>query len=172
MGDQGTSDQRSALLRWLVPAGNPSGAVYGLLVVGTLLAAEDSKRAGYLQLTAAVLLALALYWFAHAYATVLGQRLGSTDRWSPARLLAALRHEFAIVRGSLPPVIALIGSGLAGADVTTGVAAALGVCGAWVILLEIVAGVGEGLTASAIGLEALVGAAIGLGLFGVRILLH
>lgn len=112
-----------------MPERNPSGMVYGILVVGTLLAAEGTQGIGYPRLVAAVAIALVLYWLAHAYSAVLGQRIASTDRWTPQRMIDALIHEFAIIRGSILPLVVLVIAGL-------------------------------------------LGAALGLGLFAVRLLLH
>jgi hypothetical protein len=43
-------------------ARNVEGAVYGTVVVGVLLAAEDPRRVGYPETVEAALLVLTLYW--------------------------------------------------------------------------------------------------------------
>lgn len=166
------ADRQPALTRWLIPRRNPAGTVYGILVVGSILAAEASRTIEFLPLIAAVLVAMALYWLAHAYAQVLGRRLESTERWSPRRLIAALGHELAIMRGASLPLVVLVLAALLGASVSTAVNAALVSCAVSMAGLEVLAGVGEGLSVVEIVLEAGVGLTMGVGLFALKILLH
>lgn len=155
-----------------MPARNPAGTVYGILVVGALLAAEGSANVRFVPLIGATVVALALYWLAHAYAAVLGQRLQSADRWSPRLLLGALAHERALLRGGAAPILVLVVAGLSGADLNTGVNLALASCAVMMLSLELLAGVGEGLSVVEVITEATVGAVLGIGLFVVRILVH
>lgn len=161
-----------AAMSWLLPRRNPAGTVYGILVVGTLLAAEGSQQIGFVSLIGGVVVALVLYWLAHAYAAMLGRRLATTDRWSMRQFLAELAHEWALIRGASGPLLALVIAAAAGADLDTAVLIALGTCAALLVTFEVLAGVGEGLSRLEIASEAAVGAVLGLGLFAVRLLLH
>jgi hypothetical protein len=79
----GRPDRRHRLAErardWLVPERDAAGVVYGTITMGALLAAESPGRESFPDTVAAAVLALALVWAAHAYATVLGYRLGRPD---------------------------------------------------------------------------------------------
>src|SRR6202043_2267687 len=68
------------LVDWIMPSENPSGLVYGVIVIGALLAAESGRHESYLDTVASAVIAATLYWLAHAYATVLGRRLSSQEQ--------------------------------------------------------------------------------------------
>ena len=64
----------------LVPGRDVAGIVYGTITMGALLAAERPRSETFPETVGAAVLALALVWAAHAYATLLGHRLGGPDR--------------------------------------------------------------------------------------------
>ena len=68
---------------------NPSGLVYGVVAVGTLVAAEGAHRETYPDVVAASALALILYWLAHAYARYFADRLEKDETSVVARLAGA-----------------------------------------------------------------------------------
>src|ERR1039458_1864530 len=65
---------------WIEPVRNPASVIYGVLAVGALLAAESGRHESYAVTLGSVLIALCLYWLAHAYADVLGHRLQTQER--------------------------------------------------------------------------------------------
>ena len=80
------------------PEANVAGAVYGLIVVGSLLAAESGRGLGYGEILGSAALALILYWLAHGYAAFLGQRLEEDRSLSASELRNVLLHEWEIGR--------------------------------------------------------------------------
>jgi hypothetical protein len=69
---------------------NPGDAIYGAIAVGALLAAETPRRETYAKTVAAVVITLLLYWLAHSYAELAGERLRSGARLNARGLLATL----------------------------------------------------------------------------------
>jgi hypothetical protein len=156
----------------VLPNENPSGVVYGVILIGALLAAESGRHEGYPDAIGSAVLAIALYWLAHAYASVLGQRLSSGARLSAGALARALAHDWALVRGAGIPLIALGAAWAAGADREAGVTAALWSAIGSLLVFELVAGVRSRATAVELVLDASVGAAMGMAILALKIILH
>jgi hypothetical protein len=157
---------------WLVPRENPAGAIYGVIVIGALLAAESGSHESYVDTVGSALVATGLYWLAHAYAGLLGRRLSTQERLTAGGLWDALAHDWALVRGALVPLLALVCGWAAGATQQTSVTAALWTSVAWLIALELVAGVRSRASVRELALEVSVGAAMGLAILSVKVLLH
>jgi hypothetical protein len=169
-----TADDRLAdrLIGWLLPEENPAGAVYGTLTVGALLAAESGLRDTHLETLGSAVLALALYWLAHSYASLLGHRLAARERLTLGALWRAFLHDWSIVRGAALPLLALAIAWLLGASQEAGVSAALWSAIASLIALELLAGLRAQARPAELLLEGCVGAAMGLGVLALRIILH
>ena len=90
------------------PAAHPGGLVYGLIVLGSVLAAESVHSSGGVRDIMAALTVLFVYWLAHTYADLMGRRyLQATPlRWTDVTEVA--RREWAIMRGATIPVIAMV----------------------------------------------------------------
>jgi hypothetical protein len=146
--------------------------VYGIIVIGALLAAESGRHETYLDTIASTLLAAALYWVAHAYASVLGRRLELQERLSAATLMRALAHDWAIMRGAALPLLALVLAWIAGAALATAVTAALWSAIASLIAFELFAGIRSRATPSELVLEVGVGGAMGVAILLLKIILH
>lgn len=159
-------------VEWLVPAENPAGAVYGMIVVGALLAAESGRYESHADAAGSTLIALGLYWLAHAYASVLGQRLTSHERLTAGALGRALLHDWAIVRGAAIPLLALLLGWALGAGREAAVNAALWSTVAGLIAFELIAGVRSRATRPELALEVGVGVTMGVGILALKILLH
>jgi hypothetical protein len=157
---------------WLVPSRNPGGAIYGVIVIGALLAAESARHESYLDTIASALLAAALYWLAHAYSGVLGRRLTHHERLSVPALTRALSHDWALVRGAAVPLLALVIAWLLGAtehdDVTIALWSAIGT----LVGLELLAGVRSRATPGELVVDAAVGLAMGTAILVLKIILH
>ena len=160
------------LLEWLVPEENPAGVIYGLLVIGGLLAAESGTHESYLDTVISAVIAPALYWLAHAYATILGRRLEGTERLTLPALVRALGHDWSLIRGAAIPLLALLVAWGAQASQETGVNAALWTTVASLVLFELIAGIRAHSTASELTLEVLGGMAMGLGILALKVVLH
>ena len=92
---------------WVVPERYPAGVVYGLITVGALLAAESGLKDTYPETVGSIAIAMTLYWFAHAYADVLGLRLSEQRRVGSAELWHTFVQDWSIVRGAGLPLLAL-----------------------------------------------------------------
>ncbi|HEV3047454.1 MAG TPA: hypothetical protein VGY13_08855 [Solirubrobacteraceae bacterium] len=155
----------------LVPE-NPGGVIYGIVAVGALLAAESGEHDSYLDTLASAAIAAALYWVAHAYAELLGQRLAERERLCLPALARALAHDLAIVQGAALPLAAIALAWLAGASQHTAVIAALWSAIASVVAFELMAGVRARASPRELAFDAAVGAGLGLTILALKILLH
>ncbi len=152
--------------------GNPAGFIYGVLAVATVVAAESTQRETFAKVLGASALVIALYWLAHAYAHHLGSRLQRPTEWTLRDFVVALAHEGAILEGALFPFAALVGAWLAGASLETGVTASLWCAGVEIVVLEVIAALRRHLRPRDVVVETVIGVAMGLGILGVRVLLH
>jgi hypothetical protein len=161
----------ASLAERIVPA-NPGGVIYGILAIGALLAAESGEHESYLDTLASAAIAAALYWVAHAYAELLGQRLAERERLGASALARALAHDWAIMRGAALPLLAIVVAWVAGASQQTAVIAALWSAIASVVAFELLAGVRAQASARELVFDAGVGAAMGLTVLALKIVLH
>jgi hypothetical protein len=146
--------------------------VYGVIVIGALLAAESGRHESYLDTLLSTLLAAALYWLAHSYADVLGRRLETQERLTAGALLRTLAHDWALMEGAAIPLVALLIAWASGATQQTAVSAALWSAVACLILLELLAGIRSRATPRELLLEVAVGVAMGMGILVLKIVLH
>ncbi len=156
----------------LLPGENPAGAVYGTITIGALLAAESSLRDTYPETVGAIVVALLVYWLAHSYAELLGQRLAAGERLTLSGLGRALGRDWAIVRGAGAPLVALLVAWAVGASQETGVTVALWTCVASLLAFELLAGLRTRAQPAELALELCIGAAMGLGVILLRVILH
>lgn len=156
----------------LLPGENPAGAVYGMITVGALLAAESSLHDTYPEMIAAVTIALIVYWLAHSYAELLGQRLTAHEHLTVSGLARALWRDWAIVRGAGAPLLALLIAWAAGASQETGVTVALWTCVASLVAFELLAGLRARAQPAELAIELCIGAAMGFGVILLRVIMH
>ena len=155
-----------------MPAENPAGVVYGVIAIGALLAAESGRHESYVDTVGSALIAAALYWLAHAYATVLGRRLVTLERLTARALSRALIHDWAIIRGAAIPLLALLIAWAAGAAQETAVTTALWCAVVSVVAFELAAGIRSRATPGELALELGVGMAMGLAILALKVVLH
>jgi hypothetical protein len=167
-----TSHAATRALDWALPGENPTGAVYGTITLGTLLAAEDGLHDTYPETVGSVVVALVLYWLAHSYAELLGGRLATGGRLTARALGQALVRDWAIVRGTGAPLLALVAGWAVGADQQTAVTVALWTCAASLVAFEVLAGLRARARPRELALEACVGVAMGVGVVALRAILH
>lgn len=156
----------------LTPAENPARVIYGIIAIAALLAAESGLHETYLDTIASAAIAAALFWFAHAYAELLARRLDLEERLTVGALTRALAHESAILRGAMVPLAVLIVGWIAGAQQQTAVTAALWSAVASLVLFEVVAGLRARASARELVLEGCAGAAMGVAIIALKIVLH
>jgi hypothetical protein len=160
------------LARWIVPERNPEGAVYGLITIGALLAAESGLRETYPETVGSATIAVVLYWFAHSYADVLGLRLTKQRRLAWRELWSTFVQDWSIARGASVPLLALLVAWATGASQATAVTAAVWTAVASLIGFEVAAGVRSHAKPVELVLEVFVGATMGLAILALRALLH
>jgi hypothetical protein len=146
--------------------------IYGIIVIGALLAAESDRHETYLDTVASAVIAAALYWFAHAYADLLGRRLEQHERLTAEALGRALVHDRAIMRGAALPLAVLSIGWAVGAAQQTAVSAALWSAVASLVAFELVAGVRSHASPRELAFEGAAGAAMGLAILALKIVLH
>jgi hypothetical protein len=146
--------------------------VYGVIVIGALLAAESGRHESYVDTVGSAVIAAGLYWLAHAYATVLGRRLTTRQRLTTRSLWQALVHDWALVRGAAVPLLVIVLAWATGAAQETAVSAALWSAAASLVAFELLAGIRSRATPSELALEIGVGLVMGLGILALRIVLH
>jgi hypothetical protein len=146
--------------------------IYGVIVIGALLAAESGRHETYPETLGSALIAACLYWLAHAYATVLGRRLSTGEPLTAGALLRGLGHDWALIRGAAIPLLALLIAAAAGAAQQTAVTAALWSVVASLIAFELLAAIRSRASPGELALEVGVGIAMGLGVLALRIVLH
>jgi hypothetical protein len=160
------------LAAWIVPERNPGGAVYGLITLGALLAAESGLRDTYPETIGSAALAVVLYWFAHSYSDVLGLRLDEHESFSWAELWLTFSRDWAIAKGACVPLLVLLAAWALGTSQITGVTAAVWSIVASLIAFELAAGIRSKARPLELALEVLVGASMGIGILALRALLH
>jgi hypothetical protein len=159
------------MIEWL-PGKNPAGVVYGIVMIGAVLAAESGLHDTYLETVGSAVLTIGVYWVAHAYADLLGQRLQQRKHLTVQTLLAALVHDWAIVRGTTPALLALLLAWAVGAPQTSAVLAAVWTCAVSLVAFELAAGVRAKSTPMELVLEGCVGTVMGLAILALRAILH
>jgi hypothetical protein len=157
---------------WLLPERNPARLVYGVLAIGAVLAAESGSHENYLDTAGSAVIAILLYWLAHAYADVLGHRLKSHEQLSIAALGRALRDEATIVMGAVPALLALLLCRVLGLALASGVEAALWTTVGSLLVFELLAGMRARSTPRELVLEVGVGIAMGLAIIALKVVLH
>jgi hypothetical protein len=154
------------------PGTNPARLVYGVLAIGAVLAAESGSHEDYLDTIGSAVIAICLYWLAHAYADVLGHRLQTHERLSITVLGRALRDEATILLGAALPLLALLLTWAFGVNLATGVEVALWTSVGSLIAFELLAGIRARSTPRELVLEVGVGATMGLAIVALKVVLH
>jgi hypothetical protein len=173
--------QRAADVTWtervlkaIEPEDNPRNTIYGTLAAGLLIAAEDPATGSYARVVTATVVAVGIYWLAHAYAEWTGQRFRGEVRYRPsARDLAdALSHEWPLAEGAAIPLIPLLVSWSAGAPLATAVPVAVWAAAAALVVFEIAGGLRRRLRVWQLLANAAIGVTLGGSLVTVKLLLH
>jgi hypothetical protein len=157
---------------WVVPERYPAGVVYGLITVGALLAAESGLKDTYPETVGSTAITMTLYWFAHAYADVLGLRLSEQRRVSWTELWHTFVQDWSIVRGAGVPLLVLLVAWAAGASQTTAVTLGVWAVVASLIAFELAAGVRSKAKPIELAFDVSAGTTLGLGILVLRVLLH
>lgn len=151
---------------------NYGSAVYGLITVSGLLAAESAARETYAETVLGVLLALLLFWLAHAYSEFVAVRAEEGERLTRAGIRRMLRWELPILVGATPPILAVLIGWAAGAGLGSAITIALWISAATILVAELTAGLLAKLSGRELVLQALVGTAFGVLILVIKLALH
>lgn len=147
-------------------------AIYGLMTVGALLAAESASSETYVETVVAVVITMLVYWLAHSYAEFASERLKDRE---PARLAALVRimgTQVTILFGAAIPLLALLIDWVIGVSLSSAVTTALWTAAVMVMLIEVMAGVRAKQSGRELVLQTLFGAFLGLLIIVLRLVLH
>jgi hypothetical protein len=137
-----------------------------------LIAAEDPAVETYPKLVEGTIVAIALYWFAHSYAHILGRRFTTRRPIARHDIINAFVRESALVWGATTPLLTLLASWLIGAKLETAVTAALWTAALTLFMFEVIAGIRTGLSRIALAGNAIIGAGLGAALLAIKMILH
>lgn len=151
---------------------NLASGIYGLITVGALLAAESARAETYLQTEVAVALAALVVWAAHGYAEYASWRVGEGRRLVVADLIRTMVDELAILVGALIPLLAVLIAWLVGANLSDGITTGLWAVAAGIVGVELVAGLRARLSGIDLLIQSAMGAALGLLVLALRLVLH
>ena len=155
-----------------LPRYNLGSAVYGLITVSALIAAESAGQETYGETVGGVALAMVLYWVAHAYSELVAWRVRRGEALTPGSLGRMLRWELPILAGASPPLLAVLIAWAAGATLGSAIDIALWTGVATIIAVEVAAGIQADLSGRRLLIQAVVGAAFGLLILALRLVLH
>lgn len=159
-------------LAWSWVLSSMGARVLGLLTVSVLLAAEDPNAETYGSTIGAVVLALVVYWLAHSYADFASWRIERGERLTVPGLVRQMRHELQFLLGAALPVVAIVMCWAAGVSLNLGIKVALWTDAALIVVIEIIAGVRAHLAPREMVIQTLLGAALGLLVLALRLVLH
>jgi hypothetical protein len=151
---------------------NPGIAVYGAIAVAALLAAESPVRETYARTIAAVVITLLLYWLAHSYADLVGERLESGRRLTFRVIGKAMAHNVSMLSGATIPLIPLIVWWIAGRPLTAAVVIAEWTAAAMIVVIEVIAGVRGQLRGRELTTQVAIGGLLGVMVMLLRVILH
>jgi hypothetical protein len=151
---------------------NAARVVYGTIVVAVLLSAETAAKETYGKTLVAVMLAVLAYWFAHSYAESAAGRMSNRSQLTVAELLHSMRHELPIVLGATLPLVPVLISWIAGSSLSTAVSDAIWTAAALIVVYEFVAGLRAELSGVRLIAQTLVGAALGVLVIVLKLVIH
>jgi hypothetical protein len=151
---------------------NLRSAIYGAIVVGSLLAVESARRGSYVRTIGAVLVALLLYWLAHSYAESASKRLQKSEPLTLDGWLHTMSGELLILVGAALPLLVLLSWWAAGAQLTSGVTAAIWTSAGTVVIVELVAGLRAGQSGRKLAVQTSLGGLLGLLIIALRLVFH
>jgi hypothetical protein len=93
--------------------GDYAAAIYGSIIVTALVGALREAHEPLGAMTVSVIATMAVFWLAHTWAQVQGERLHLGHRLSFAHVRKIAAHEWPMVESGFAPVVALL-LGLAG----------------------------------------------------------
>lgn len=162
----------SATLRALAPENDEVGAIYGLILVGALMAAESYKNGSHFDVLLSAAITSVVYWLAHAYSLALGRRIERSEALSARSMLDGLSDSASVLKGAMMPLLGLLVGWGAGASSQTAIDIALWSTVGMLVGLELIAGVRAKQRPLELLLSCCVGAGMGAAVLALKSLLH
>ncbi len=151
---------------------NFAGAIYGQILVLSVLAALG-PRADVAGTVAAVVAGSQLtFWLAHAYAELIAKHVQRDQRLTFAQAGAVLEHEWPLVQAAIPTLVLMLIAGVGVIEARTGVYIALGLGIAQLFAWGYYVGHQSGRSPFRQLLVALVSGMIGLLMVALKLALH
>ncbi len=156
---------------WLGPDENPAGVIYGTITVGAVLAAEGDRSEHVSTAVFVAFMVLLLYWVVHAWSDDTGRRIEERSELSWDRFAGYLQRDWAIVRGAMLPILAVIIAAVFGDSGEQAIYVGTIVSAVSLAVIELVTGIRNELGMRQVLVQTLVGAGFGAVLIGLRYLL-
>lgn len=155
------------------PTYNPASAVHGTVLAGALIAVQGAQdHPDVSHLVTLVLVTQLIYWLAHVYAELVGERITTGARPRARQLSLLLRQEWPLVAVSFGPLAVIVicsGVGVsANSAVLAGLVATVALMAGWALL----AGRRSGLQTTEMLLYVAASVVLGLALIAIKALLH
>ena len=159
------------VVSWIQPEVNPQAVIYGIVIVGSVVAAESVQPSSGWRDVIATTVVLLVYWLVHTYAAIMGERFGAPEPISFKAVRATMAHEWGIMRGASLPILAMAMTALL--DWSALRVAEVGMVAAVVslTLVTILGGIRAGMRLPSIILQGLVGAMFGVFIALIRAVL-
>jgi hypothetical protein len=107
------------------PNGDPAATIFGTLIAAAVLATKGQKGESGLEIFLSGTLVIVLYWLAHVYADVVGERLHTKTRPGWSAIIRTGLRDVSMLRGSLLPIAIFGVVRVLGASVNAAVLTAL-----------------------------------------------
>lgn len=175
-GAQSSGGPRGHLLTRLLdriqPTGNSSAVIYGELITGATIAAALGSTKKVEELVLIVVATLLIYWIAHGYSDVVGEGLHRGGHLDGGGVWRAIRREWPMLAACLPPLIVLVVAVALGASADLARYLALALITLSLIGYGTRAARQAGFSIPLQIVTAAVHAALGVGIIGLKALLH
>ena len=143
-----------------------------MFIVSVLLAAENANSETYGETVGAVVLALFLFWLTISYIRFTAWRIEHGERLTVRGLAREMWLDLSLLTGAALPLLVVVICWAAGVGLGLGIQVALWTGAALIVLVEIIAGLQAHLKRHELVIQTLVGAALGLGVLALRLVLH
>jgi len=151
---------------------NLGAAVYGTILVGALLAAESAGSENYAETIASVVIALVIFWIAHAYSAFASWRLRQGEPVTVQGLIRSMSQESPLLIGAAGPLITLLIAWAVRAQLATAVDAAIWTSAGMIVAIEFVAARRAGRTGRGLVFQTSLGALLGVLVIAIKLVLH
>ncbi len=165
--------ESSAKRRWRVSwPSSRFGLIYGTITVGAILGAENAGRDGYLETVEGLVVAILLFWLAHAYAAYTAHRMERTEPLSFRGLAHAMFSEMTVILGAVVPLLVLLAEWLFGVPITTAVTVGVWTSAGVIAAIEIWIGIQGHLKPRELVVQSVVGVILALLVIALNSIIH